>query len=341
MEAKTNSQLPVYSIDYKLLRTYEDSELKDSSKKNPEIHYVTVTPNKKYVVCGYKSGHVVIFDYKTGEKIKSFHAHQEKVLHIEFDESNNLMFSCGADGKIIIIDINNFSLYGEITHPVLSRHKELIEIRFVLLGKNNEHIYFGSQCGCLFKCDKKSDYKPEIFVSPNDMYPPEPYYLTSGIFSPDKKHIVFGSGYSLKFVNLQTGKVDKIMGETEHYINDVIYHPQNKNILATWSQDGTITYWNNETNKILTSLQVGDDRCHVAINKTGEFLATGNFENKVRIWDSNTKHLLSEIENKFSIDNSGKAHDDVVKSLVFTEKYHLLTGSYDGTAKLWQIVNVK
>jgi len=343
MNTNKNVQLPIYNLDYKLLKTYGNSILEEENKKHKpkklRINYVNITPDEKYIVCGYKTGEIAIFDKETTEVVKYFKAHDSKVNHIEFYEPDNLMFSSGNDGKILIFDLKNFTLINEIHQPPLKDLESYSEIRFVLVDDNMEHIYFGSQNGCLYKCDKENNFKPYIFVNPEDMYPHERYFLTSGVFSPDKKYLVFASGYSIKFVNLKTGKVDKVIGETRHYINDITFYPNDDNIIATWSQDGTITYWNIQLEKelIAFSASENDDYCHLVFDQTGRFLASANDENYVNIWDAITKHPLATIKDKVSMDGLIEAHKKTVKSLLFTKNNNLLTCSFDGTAKLWEL----
>lgn len=338
MEAKKENVLQTNRLSYELIRTFTDNS--DSVKtgiSGKEVNFVNYSPDKKYVVCGYRDGYVVIFDYKTAEIIKKFKAHQGKVMHVEFDAANDLMCTAGADSKINILDYKNFCFKEEVIHP--SFHgRMLYEIRFVLFSHDKKQIYFGADSGCLFVYPLNSQNKPVVLVSPDDMYPREPYFLTSGILSPDKKQLVFASGYSLKFVNLSTGKVDKIMGSTTHYINDVVFFPGNDDILATWSENGIITFWDNKANTPLTSFIAGDsDYSHISFSGNAKYLASANCGNKIRIWDAFTKHLLAEIETKFSFDESATAHSAPVKSLVFVDNSHLLTGSLDGTAKLWRL----
>ena len=347
MNTNQTIQLPVYNLDYELIKTYEDNMLREEQKKNfkqkpkkIKIKYVAITPDNKYVVCGYKSGHITIFDYETTEVIKSFQAHEKEVIHIEFYEPENLMFTCGADGKILIFDLNNFTFHSEIImSPLRGILSEYKEIRFVLIDKGMEHIYFGSQNGCLYKCDKATNFKPFVYISPYDMHPSQPYFITSGVFSPDNKYLVFGSGYSLKFVNLATGKVEKMLGKTRHYINDIIFYPNDNNIVLTWSQDGTITYWNVKTEKELISFSASDESgyCHLAIDNKGQYLASANDGNYVNVWDAITKHHLVKIKHNVSMDELVVARKGKVRSLLFTKDNNLLTGSYDGTAKLWKL----
>ena len=343
MDTNKKVQLPVYNLDYKLLKTYGEQILEEEKKKKDskklKMNYVTITPDNKYVVCGYKSGEIAIFDKKTTKKVKYFKAHDSKVKHIEFYVPDNIMLTCGADGKILIFNLKKFTFKREIVQPKLNEYNHLKEIRFASVSEGMEHIYFGSQNGCLYKCDKTNNYKPYVYVSPEDMYPAERYYLTSGIFSPDKKYLVFTSGYSIKFVNLKTGKVEKIIGKTNHFINDITFYPNNDNIVATWSQDGTITYWDIKSEEELISFSASDndDYCHLVFDKNGKYLASANDGNYVNVWDAITKHPLLKIKDKVSMDGIIEGHKGTVKSLIFTDDNNLLTCSFDGTAKLWEL----
>lgn len=344
METNKEMKLPVYNLDYDLVRTYGKQILaKEKEKRNPQklkINYVTITPDNKYVVCGYKSGQIAIFDKETTEAIKYFKAHSGKVQHIEFYQPDNVMLTCGADGKVLIFDLTNFTFIQEIVQPPIDGHGHLKEIRFALISEGMKHIYFGSQNGCLYKCDKSNNYKPYVFVNPEDMYPSEPYFLTSGVFSPDKRYLVFTSGYSIKFVNLETGKVEKKFGDTKHYINDVTFYPNNENIVATWSQDGTITYWDIQSERELISFSASDDDdgySHLVFNNSGTYLASANDGHYVNIWDAVTKHPIAKIKDKVSMDGMIKAHKKTVKSMIFVDDDELLTCSFDGTAKYWKL----
>jgi len=344
MKTDVNLKLPLYKLDYELIRTFENKVLKEELKKKEtkeklQVNYVSISPDQKYVVCGYKNGYIDIFDYETGEIVKSFKAHNKKIVYIGFYEPDNLMLTSGADGRILIFDLVNFVLINEIQQPIIKQLEAYNEVRFVLVSGNMEHIYFGSKNGCLYKCDKVTNYKPYIFVSPKDFYPSELYAITFGVFSPDKTHIVYTSGYSIKFVNLKTGKVDKIIGRTKEFINVIIFYPNNENIVVTWSEDGTITYWDINLQEKIISFSGSDvkDYCHITIDSAGRYLASANDKNNVNIWDTVTKHPLLTIKDKVSMDGRIEGHKDVVKSLLFTKDDLLLTGSFDGTAKLWKL----
>lgn len=347
MEAqKQNTEIPIYELDYELVKTFENHLFKNELERGRyrkfnkiEINYITVSPDQKYVIAGYTSGYITIFDNETTEVVKSFKAHNGKVIHLEFYEPENKMLTCGADGKILIFNLNDFSFVKEISLPTMTKYSRFKDINFVLITNNMEKIYFGSDNACLYVCEKESNYKASIIVNPNDTYPPESFFLTSGIFSPDNKYVVYSSGYSIKFVNIETGKIDKKFGNTEYYINDLQFHPLNKNIIISWTEDGTITYWNAEKEEELISFLASLDEgySHICFDKTGKLLASGNDGNNVNIWDSITKHHLAKIKNKFSMDEDQCGHKGVVKSLLFTKDNMLLTGSYDGTAKLWKL----
>jgi len=336
METKTTFPYEP-SLVYELIRTYADDADK-SPEKEKKATYVTCSPDGNYVVCGYEDGDVIVFDRDNGQIVKKIKAHKAKVCHIEFDAEPYFVCTAGADSSIKFFSYGDFTFVKEVLHPSFYKNQRDYEMRFILFDNEKEHMYFGTDSGCLFRYDFGSDNNPFILVSPNDMYPPEPYFLTCGIFSPDKKYIVYGSGYSLKVVNLISGKVERIIGHTSHYINDVVFHPKEKNILATWSQNGVITYWNYYSGKKLTCFEAGDSHyCHLSFSPDGTYLASANCDNKVRIWNAATKHLLTEIETKLDGDGLTEAHSDTVKTLTFINEDHLLTGSMDGTAKIWYL----
>ena len=340
---KQNNNLKVERLNYELIRTYKDLKNREEND-NPypqkeRINYVAISPNQKIVACGYYSGELSLFDFKTSELIARFQAHDGRIHHIEFSKNGEIMLSTGADGRVMVFDMKKYTLLKEVVMPFYKNHLELTRIVFALIDDDLEHIYFGANNACIYKCDRKRDYKPYMIVNPESDINSDYFYVTAGIFSPDKKHLVYSSGYSIKYLNLSTNKIEKHIGITTHYINDIVFHPINSNILISWLENGTITYWDIELEEELCTIKASDEEgySHISINNTGEYLASGNDNSYINIWDVNIKHRLARITNKFSMDGETKGHTKRIKSLTFIEDGSLLTASHDGTAKLWKL----
>ncbi|RLD44897.1 MAG: hypothetical protein DRI86_06400 [Bacteroidetes bacterium] len=338
---KQNNNLQVDRLNYELLRTYENPTVKtDGPKPQKErIIYVAISPNQEIVACAYFSGEISLFNFKTSELIVRFQAHEGRSHHIEFSKNGEIMLSTGDDGRVMMFDIKSYTLINKIVMPFYKNQLELTKIVFALIDDDLEYIYFGANNGCIYKCDKKRNYKPYMIVSPESDIYSDSYYITAGIFSPDNKYLVYSSGFSIKFLNLSTNKIEKLIGGAHQYINDVVFHPTNSNILISWLQNGTITYWDVELEEALCTIKASNQEgySHISINNTGEYLASGNDYYYVNIWDVNTKHRLAKISNKFSMDGEIKGHTRRINSLIFIEDGSLLTASHDGTAKLWKL----
>ncbi len=341
---KQNNNLKVERLNYELIRTYKDLKNKEanirrSDPKQEQIIYVTISPNQKIVACGYYSGEISLFDFKTSELIARFQAHNKSVNHIEFSKNGEIMLSTGDDGRVMMFDMKKNILLREIVMPLCKKNPGLTKIVFALIEDDLEHIYFGVNNGNIYKCDRKRNYKAYMIVSPWSDVNSDSYYITAGVFSPDNKYLVYISGFSIKFFNLSTNKIEKLIGREHKYINHTVFHPTNSNILISWIENGTITYWDVELEEELCIIKASSEEgsSHICINKTGEYLASGNDNTYINIWDVNTKHRLARITNMFSMDGEIKGHTKRINTLTFIEDGSLLTASDDGTAKLWKL----
>ena len=150
------------------VRIYKHPDLeKDKTRKfSNSVNYVYVTPDLKYLIAGYLSGQIIIFDYNTGKLRYSYKPHSRKVIHLEYYEPERILLSTGADGRICLFELETFEFIQEIVQPDLKGYEHLNEIRFVLVDEYMKYLFFGSNNGCLYQCNKDNRYRimPQNFA---------------------------------------------------------------------------------------------------------------------------------------------------------------------------------
>jgi WD40 repeat protein len=114
-------------------------------------------------------------------------------------------------------------------------------------------------------------------------------------------------------------------------VNSLVFSP-NGGLLATGHYDGTIRLWNVSTGELLVTMdQEGMGVVEsLAFNPQGNLLASGHSyqDNLVRLWSVASGELLRSLE----------GHQHAVDHLLFSpDGQVLVSGSYDGTLRLWGI----
>lgn len=103
-----------------------------------------------------------------------------------------------------------------------------------------------------------------------------------------------------------------------------------KSLLISCGSDGTLKFWSLETRKPTFSIIAHKGGITaLAVNSSGELLATGGNDNAIRFWDVPTGQKLGEIE---------KPHSGAVLALKFTsDTSKLVSGSADKSLRIWRV----
>lgn len=148
--------------------------------------------------------------------------------------------------------------------------------------------------------------------------------------SPDGNTLVSGSAdKTIKVWNLQTGEVLRTIEGHSAPVHSVAISPDG-NTLVSGSADKTIKIWNLRTGQLIRNL-VGTTGelavSAVAFSPDGQMFASDDSYN-VKVWDMVTGELLRTLE----------GHKSPVTSIAFSsDSQTLVSGSLDGTAKLWYL----
>jgi WD40 repeat protein/tRNA A-37 threonylcarbamoyl transferase component Bud32 len=174
---------------------------------------------------------------------------------------------------------------------------------------------------------------------------------TSGIncvaFSPDGRRLAtVSSDNTAKLWDAQTGQeVLTLKGHT-NAVYGVAFSPDGRRV-ATASWGGSAKVWDAATGKGLLTLMghVWKGRLiwvsSVAFSPDGRLLATGGHDCTAKVWDAGTgKELLTLKGHGFVV--KGEVYNGEVTSVAFSpDSRRLATGSYDHTAKVWDLATGK
>ena len=158
----------------------------------------------------------------------------------------------------------------------------------------------------------------------------------------DKSDKLIAGGYSSGHIvvyDVSTGSYLKHMSISEYPISSIRWKEIiGKPILNAVHSDGKVTQWFPNAGKILYTYEEKDNyiMC-MDFNSSGETFATGGSDNKIRLYDDETKTLTKTISGNFDY----ISHSNRIFSLVFGKNQSnenlLVSGGWDNTLKFYDI----
>lgn len=314
-------------LTLELVRTF-------NGHQGSKVEYVTFSPQgNMWASAGFD--HLIhILNSNDQTDVKIINGHKSLVNHVVFSQTGTIFASASDDGTVKVWDTaTGNELYSFAAAVPSALFKQAY---FAVFSADERYLYFGGKSGKIYRVALSAGAQPEIIF---DDY----YHITCAVLSPDNRYLIFGAAYSISFLDLNAlgdasnKKVpideQKTVDKLPDYVNDIQISRDGKT-LAAWCENGTIQLWDYSTMKKIGQIVAGDQGySHISFSSNGTYLASGNSGNGFKIWDYKTHKILCE-------DKSAKSF---VRALQFSpnDDNLLLTGSYDGSVKLWRITNLK
>jgi WD40 repeat protein len=147
-------------------------------------------------------------------------------------------------------------------------------------------------------------------------------------FSPDGKHLAIAVyNQTAKLLNAATGQVERTFRGHAKEVRAVAFSPDGRS-LVTGSWDHTVKVWDVATGKELRTLAGPSDRLYsVAFSSSGRWLlAVGG---TVMVWNAADGQIKRDIRHYF------------MPTAVFAGDRWIMTGSFDGTVRIWDLESGK
>ncbi|MBE9013667.1 WD40 repeat domain-containing protein [Pseudanabaenaceae cyanobacterium LEGE 13415] len=145
------------------------------------------------------------------------------------------------------------------------------------------------------------------------------------VYSPDGNLLCSGGADKLiKLWDSQSGRLIRAYAGHDHGLRSIALSPDSATVVS--GSDQRIKIWDTFSGELRHSFFGHCDWVRgLAITADGQFLISGGAA-KIKIWDLETGRKLSSIE----------AHEGAIQSIALNKDL-LVTGSIDGTVKLWQL----
>jgi COMPASS component SWD3 len=165
-------------------------------------------------------------------------------------------------------------------------------------------------------------------------------------YSPDDKYIAQGCGDgSIRIYNTYTGKLYNVFNtemEQPMPCMCIRWRPPNskavsKNVILTANANGSVQHWHTTSGKLLhTTFDELNQYYTCDYNNDGSQYATGGKDQKIRVYDEQTRKLVIELEGGGSGENG---HSNRIYCVKFdpNDPNFLISGGWDRTVIVWDI----
>ncbi|MFO0977084.1 MAG: WD40 repeat domain-containing protein [Planctomycetaceae bacterium] len=365
---------PVFSPDGRLLavsnRNYE-TRIFDVATGN-QVHVlpkrmtqeIAFSPDGKTLATAYVDGQLGLWDMETGRELHMVDSGCPEIFSVAWNSTGDLLATCSPSGgkqrgNTFVRLPGKVLLWNARTFKVA---KELMEVQWsgrVRFSRDDTRII------ATVKEMRTLDDSPMIAVwstdapatvttaSPKVQVPTRPARESLSLpplgapavaVSPDGKNAFAppDNDGALAMWELATGKPRLLFkGKHAWQISCVDVSPDGSTV-ATASLDKTAMLWNAKTGELLATMEGQNDRLiEMTYSPSGKYILTSTGKQwpyspkgpvSAWIWDAGTGRKVSEF----------RSHMDTIRAARFSpDEKHVLTGSDDHTARLWEVATGK
>jgi WD40 repeat protein len=277
------------------------------------VNAVAFSPDGSLVACANRDSTVQVFNLR-GEAQGQPLQNGAAVLALAFSPDGKRLAAGTVDSTAWLWDLKSSrALSKALKHP-----GSVAQVDFMPDGKSfftrcsdGKLRFFGAQTG-------------EAVRSPVD----PPGKLVRSQLSPDGKILLTSEGRSMKFWDLQSGR---LVSETPLHQGDVfsvVFSPDGR-LVAEGGSDGVVQVWESPRGKPhLSAIVQPDAVVALAFNHDGSLLATGGAEKIVRLWDTVSGRQVCP----------GMPHQGWINDLRFATKDDwLFSASKDRSVRVWTV----
>ena len=283
--------------------------------KRPVISEVTLSYDGRRMATAGDDHYVRIWDAKTGELQKEFHAHDDWVRGAVFNPMSDQIVTIGQDGQIKIWNL------ASLGSPIMVRDK-VIGARKLVFSPDGTKFAVSGFDPAVYCFDVNSQQLLYRFAAPSES-------MTALQFSPDATLLAAGGRNGIvRIWRLDIGGVVTNIKGDGRRVNALAFSPDGSQI-ALGTNGSRISIWNPRSGNMISVLPERYGKTF-ALQYCGiGVLASGESDNVIRLWDLNGKREMTNLI----------GHTGTVSTLCFDEQLNsLISGSFDTTIRYWAMV---
>jgi WD40 repeat protein len=333
-----------------------------------ELKSVIFSPDGKTLISGGKDRNIKLWDVRTGRCLKTLVGHEDWIWSIACNSTHQIVASGSEDRTVRLWSLSTgkclrvFQGYANTIYAMAFAPPPTVATPLPDLAAPQAMLATGYFGGALrlwnIREDRSTSLSGHTSSTRTLAFSPDGQLLASGgsgddpiiklwrvrdgqcchiltghtdgiwavAFSPDGRILASSSSdHTVRLWDTLTGECLQILtGHTDWVTSVAFISPE---ILASGSR--TILFWNIQTGECIQTFQGHQlGIISIAVNPSGDILASGSVDHTVALWHINTGECFHVLP----------GHTHFVRSVALsTDGRILASGSYDGTVRLWDV----
>ena len=224
---------------------------------------ISFTPNPELIMSGNYTGGLNLWDLEKQELIKTIHAHSKPINNITFHEKKKLFLTCSNDSTV--------KLWSFYSNRLIDSIKVSAIPNLALFNEKGNGYFVCTNNGLIIEKKVTQDKLNVIANINND--------INDAIFSANNKNIITCDQASIKKVSLKDGSVlQEIQNPYSSQFSKIDIY--SGDTLISWSENGIISYWNLNDNKVLTEIRAKNAYNKLLMNNYSEIILSGYYNDR-------------------------------------------------------------
>ena len=310
-------------------RTADGQPLLTLSGHKHFVWSIAFSPDGQILASGSGDLTVRLWDVHTGQNLKTLSGHTEGIRSIAFSPDGQTLATCGHTQQARLWDVHT----GQCLKTLSGHTNWIWSIAF---SPDGQTLATGSYDQTVRLWDVHTGQCLKTLSGHTN-------WIWSIAFSPDGQTLATGSyDQTVRLWDVHTGQCLKTLSGHIGQVGSVAFSPDSQT-LASGSHDQTVRLWdvanvasfkNEVTLDTMQSLKTLAGHTNVVksviFSPDGQTLASGSYDQTVRLWDVHTGQSLKTLA----------GYTNPVWSVVFNpDGQTLASGSYDQMVHLWDVAN--